>query len=77
MANRGKIVIVAALDATFQRTEFGKILQLVPLAESVVKLNAVCMSCFHDASFTKRISNEQEVNMFLLLRLLKLRNILC
>ncbi|XKL67139.1 hypothetical protein PGB90_010559 [Kerria lacca] len=63
MANKGKIVIVAALDATFQRTEFGKILQLVPLAESVVKLNAVCMSCFHDASFTKRISNEQEVEI--------------
>lgn len=61
MANIGKIVVVAALDGDFQRTEFGKILQLVPLAESVVKLNAVCMSCFHDASFTKRISNEQEV----------------
>lgn len=63
MANRGKIVIVAALDATFKRTEFGKILQLVPLAESVVKLNAVCMSCFNDASFTKRISNEKEVSI--------------
>ncbi len=61
MANNGKVVIVAALDGTFQRTEFGKILQLVPLAESVVKLNAICMSCFHDASFTKRITNEQEV----------------
>ncbi|XP_065217167.1 thymidine kinase, cytosolic-like [Planococcus citri] len=62
MANRGKIVIVAALDATFQRTEFGKILQLVPIAESVVKLNAVCMTCFSDASFTKRTTNEQEAN---------------
>lgn len=63
MANRGKIVIIAALDATFQRTEFGKILQLVPIAESVVKLNAVCMSCFSDASFTKRTTNEQEVEL--------------
>lgn len=66
MANRGKVVIVAALDATFQRTEFGKILQLVPIAESVVKLNAICMSCFSDASFTKRTTNEKEVSLFVL-----------
>lgn len=61
MANLGKIIIVAALDGTFQRTGFGDILNLVPLAESVVKLTAVCMSCFADASYTKRIGNEKEV----------------
>lgn len=61
MANLGKIVIVAALDATFQRQGFGNILQLVPLAEHVVKLNAVCMECFRSASFTKRKGEETEV----------------
>lgn len=63
MANRSKLVIVAALDATFRRTEFGKILQLVPIAESVVKLSAVCVSCFGDASFTQRITGEEEVEL--------------
>jgi thymidine kinase len=53
MANDGKVVIVAALDGTFRRKSFGNILQLVPLAESVTKLTAVCMMCFGEASFTK------------------------
>ena len=51
MANRGKFVVVAALDGTFQRKPFGDILSLVPLAENVTKLNAVCMNCFGDAAF--------------------------
>jgi len=58
MANLGKVVIVAALDATYQRVGFGNILNLVPLAESVIKLTAVCMICFQDASYTQRTSQE-------------------
>ncbi|KAJ3614747.1 hypothetical protein NHX12_018317 [Muraenolepis orangiensis] len=63
MANLGKTVIVAALDGTFQRKPFGNILSLVPLAESVVKLNAVCMQCYKEASYTKRLGTEQEVEV--------------
>ncbi|NXR35356.1 KITH protein, partial [Zosterops hypoxanthus] len=63
MANAGKTVIVAALDGTFQRKAFGSILHLVPLAESVVKLNAVCMECFREASYTKRLGAEREVEV--------------
>ncbi|NXU68615.1 KITH protein, partial [Horornis vulcanius] len=63
MANAGKTVIVAALDGTFQRKAFGSILNLVPLAESVVKLNAVCMECFREASYTKRLGTEREVEV--------------
>lgn len=40
---------------------FGTILNLVPLAESVVKLTAVCMECFRDAAYTKRLGMEKEV----------------
>uniref|UniRef100_A0A8D2DHP7 Thymidine kinase n=1 Tax=Sciurus vulgaris TaxID=55149 RepID=A0A8D2DHP7_SCIVU len=61
MANSGKTVIVAALDGTFQRKAFGTILNLVPLAESVVKLTAVCMECFREAAYTKRLGLEKEV----------------
>lgn len=63
MANEGKLVIVAALDGTFQRKPFGPILNLVPMAESVVKLKAVCMICFKDAAFTKRLGSETEVEV--------------
>ena len=54
-------MIVAALDGTFQRVGFGSILNLIPLAESVVKLSAVCMLCFGNAAFTKRTSSETKV----------------
>lgn len=40
---------------------FGSILNLVPLSESVVKLNAVCMECFREAAYTKRLGMEKEV----------------
>nr|XP_054312648.1 thymidine kinase, cytosolic isoform X2 [Pongo pygmaeus] len=63
MANAGKTVIVAALDGTFQRKPFGAILNLVPLAESVVKLTAVCMECFREAAYTKRLGTEKEVEV--------------
>ncbi|XP_022611174.1 thymidine kinase, cytosolic [Seriola dumerili] len=63
MANLGKTVIVAALDGTFQRKPFGKILNLVPLAESVVKLHAVCMQCYKEAAYTKRLGAEKELEV--------------
>lgn len=63
LAELGKVVIVAALDGTFQRKGFGDILNLVPLAENVVKLNAVCMKCFGDGSFTKRRGAEKKVEV--------------
>eukprot|EP01117_Protostelium_nocturnum_P009704 TRINITY_DN3469_c0_g1_i1.p1 TRINITY_DN3469_c0_g1~~TRINITY_DN3469_c0_g1_i1.p1 ORF type:complete len:214 (+),score=70.72 TRINITY_DN3469_c0_g1_i1:115-756(+) len=63
MANAGKIVIVASLDGTFQRKSFGDVLNLVPLAESIQKLSAVCSSCYKDAHFTRRITNETQVEV--------------
>jgi thymidine kinase len=59
----GKIVIVAGLDGTFQRRPFGSLLDLIPLAEEVTKLNAICMLCSKDAAFTKRISNETDIEL--------------
>jgi len=63
MANQGKIVIVAALDGDFQKKGFGTILNLVPLAEHVMKLTAVCMNCYNEASFTKRKGSETKVEV--------------
>jgi thymidine kinase len=63
MANRGKIVVIAALDGTFQRKPFGTILDLIPLAEKVTKLSAICMLCSKDASFSKRIGEEKQLQV--------------
>jgi Thymidine kinase len=63
MADEGKHVIVAALDGTYQRKPFGKVLDLIPLAEKVSKLNAVCMVCQSTASFTSRLGSETAVEL--------------
>ena len=61
--NLGKIVIVAALDGTFERKPFGRILELIPLAEHVEKLSAVCFSCGKDAIYTKRMSDCKDIEL--------------
>lgn len=60
LANNGKIVICAGLDGTHKAVPFGRILELIPMAEEVIKLAAVCMKCGDDASFTARIDKSQD-----------------
>lgn len=63
-AQEGKIVVVAALDGTFQRKPFGNVLELVPVAEKVTKLSAVCMICCKkDAHFTRRRTSETKIEV--------------
>jgi hypothetical protein len=42
---------------------FGGVCELIPLAEHVTKLHAVCATCGHDAPFSKRITNETAVEV--------------
>lgn len=58
----GKNIIVSGLDGDFKRKSFGKILDLIPYSESVVKLHAFCSMCANGthAHFTWRLSKEQE-----------------
>jgi thymidine kinase len=51
--------MLLGLDGTYERKPFGKITNLIPLAETVVKLKAICSVCFKDASFTKRINSKE------------------
>ena len=44
----------------FVTQPFGDVLKLIPLAENVVKLSAVCMKCYGEAAFSKRIGPETE-----------------
>lgn len=59
-----KIIIVAALDGTFEQKPFLNVINLIPQCEKVNKLNAICMKCYKDnAAFTKRITNEKELQI--------------
>jgi thymidine kinase len=63
LANRGIRVIAAGLDQDFLGKPFGRMPQLLAVAESVLKLKAVCMACGGEATKTQRLirSNEQIV----------------
>ncbi len=60
-----KSFVIAGLDGDFKRNPFGDILRLIPLADKVKKLNALCKFCKDgtEAPFTKRlvISDEQHL----------------
>lgn len=53
-------VVVAGLSGDYMRKPFGKILELIPLADKVTFLTALC-ECGNPAPFTKRISGEDQV----------------
>ena len=57
-----KNIIVIGLSGDFKREPFGQILDLIPIADRVIKLNALCTYCNDgtEALFTHRISNESE-----------------
>lgn len=63
LANIGKVIICAGLDADYRGRPFKRTKNLIPLAEDVKKLKAVCMKCSDDASFTARISAETDIEV--------------
>ncbi len=58
----GKNIIVCGLDGDYLRKPFGKILDLLPLSDSVVKLTAYCKRCSNGTKgiFTHRKTTETE-----------------
>lgn len=55
-----KFIYVCGLDGDFKMNKFGQILDIIPLADEVVKKQALCAMCKNGikASFTKRLSGE-------------------
>lgn len=57
---KNKKVYVCGLDGDFQRKKFGSLLDIIPLADDVIKIKAICTECkSKDAIFTHRISQEK------------------
>jgi len=61
-ANMGKVVEASGLNGNYLRKPFKIISNLIPLAEDIHHLNAVCKETGNDASFSvKFIKNDQEI----------------
>ncbi|KAL0296479.1 UNVERIFIED_CONTAM: Pentatricopeptide repeat-containing protein [Sesamum radiatum] len=59
----GKTVIVAGLDGDYLRRSFGSVLDIIPIADSVTKLNARCEVCGKRAFFTLRKTDETKTEL--------------
>ncbi|RBW68753.1 thymidine kinase [Bacillus taeanensis] len=59
LANSGKRVIAAGLDQDFRGEPFSHMPILMALAESVTKLQAICLQCGAPASRTQRLINKE------------------
>lgn len=63
LVTMGKIVIVAALDGTFERKPFQTIVDLIPLCKKIYKLSAICSCCGEEAAFTRRLTQQKEMEI--------------
>jgi thymidine kinase len=55
-----KVVYICGLDGDFKRNKFGRLLDLVPYCDEIVKLSSLCAYCKNGTPgiFSHRISNE-------------------
>jgi thymidine kinase len=57
-----KKVYVCGLDGDFRRQKFGRLLELIPICDSIIKLKSICDRCKEDAPFSHRkIDNSEQV----------------
>jgi thymidine kinase len=60
LLEKNKVVYICGLDSDFKMKKFGHIIDLIPIADEVIKKQALCALCKNGkkASFTKRLSQE-------------------
>ena len=64
MVKAGKIVIISALSGTYQQKPWPVISTMIPYADEISFLQAVCTNCkIRDAAFSMRISDEKDVKI--------------
>jgi thymidine kinase len=54
-----KYVIVAGLISDYKKEKFGKILDLIPIADKIEKLEGICEYCEKKSIFTQKIINNE------------------
>lgn len=59
LANSGKRVIIAGLEADWKGRPFGPMPRLITLADDIKKLHAICMICGAPATKTQRLVREE------------------
>lgn len=59
LANKGIRIIVAGLDMDFKGRPFGPVPAIMAMAESVTKLQAVCVKCGNPALYSYRLANNE------------------
>lgn len=57
LVDQGKRVVTAGLDLDFRGEPFSVMPTLLAIADSVLKLKAICMACGQNAHYTQRIIN--------------------
>lgn len=58
LANDGKRIIIAGLDRDYKAIPFGPMANLLTHADLITKLNAICMVCGNQASFSQRLTKD-------------------
>ena len=58
LANEGKRIIIAGLDRDYKAIPFGPIANLLAHADYITKLSAICMACGNQATYSQRLTNE-------------------
>lgn len=61
LVKRGKRVIVAGLDLTYQEKPFGAMPTLMAMSDELIKLTAVCTRCGGTATRSRRLASAQVV----------------
>ena len=61
LSDAGKRIIISGLDMDFSRTPFKAMSNLLCIADKVLKLKSVCMSCKENASYSKRIAKSDKL----------------
>ncbi|PAV58682.1 hypothetical protein WR25_10064 [Diploscapter pachys] len=75
LAGQGKIVCVALLSGTFERKPFPQTSLILPLADEIKQVSAVCVRCGSDAHFTHRNTMETKVFVFFTIKSPNFKNL--
>ncbi|CAB3406762.1 unnamed protein product [Caenorhabditis bovis] len=63
LAKRGKVVCVAVLNGTFERKPFPQVSLLIPYANEIKQVTAICVECGAEAHFSFRSTMDKKIEV--------------